>query len=366
MGFANNTCSFTRFRIVDPVPAELWTSIEDKLKQFAFMDIDELPEMQSKGWVCFEDMLDTRWRTAPPQKGAYIVFSLRLDTRRIPAAVVKKHLTIALKEEKARISEQGKTFIARERKKEIKEQVMLRLRARFLPIPAEFNVLWATDRNEIWFASTQNSMIDLFMELFLQTFELRLEQITPYTLALTLLDVLDYYCIPIWDNYPEGAVEKRREEGKITTWYTCCTDSWPNTFTFSYPAEAEWIGWYVAANGLDGYLRWAFNSWPEDPMRDSRFTAWAAGDTYLVYPGGLSSIRFERLKAGITAYRKIMALREEFTRTGNRSGLARLEKALALFRLPDADAVRQHVLDKDMPDFAADAVNAAKKMLERY
>lgn len=188
MSFANTTCSFTRFRIVDPVPADLWTSIEDKLKQFAFMDIDELPEMQSKGWVCFEDMLDTRWRTAPPQKGAYIVFSLRLDTRRIPAAVVKKHLTLALKEEKARISEQGKTFIARERKKEIKEQVMLRLRARFLPVPAEFNVLWATDRNEIWFASTQNAMIDLFMELFLQTFGLRLEQITPYTLALTLLD----------------------------------------------------------------------------------------------------------------------------------------------------------------------------------
>ena len=61
-----------------------------------------------------------------------------------------------------------------------------------------------------------------------------------------------------------------------------------------------------------------------------------------------------------------MALREEFTRTGNRSGLARLKKALSLFRLPDADAVRQHVLDKDMPDFAADAVNAATKMLERY
>ena len=87
-----------------------------------------------------------------------------------------------------RIVVQGGEGDARERKKEIKEQVMLRLRARFLPIPAEFNVLWATDRNEIWFASTQNSMIDLFMELFLQTFELRLEQITPYTLALTLLD----------------------------------------------------------------------------------------------------------------------------------------------------------------------------------
>ena len=187
MGFANATCSFTRFRILDPVPAALWTSIEDRLKQHAFLDIDDMPEMQSKGWVCFEDMLDTGWRAAPPRKGAYIVFSLRLDTRRIPAAVVKKHLALALREDKARLSEQGKTFIARERRKEIKEQVLLRLRARFLPIPAEFNVLWATDRNEVWLASTQNAMIDLFMELFLETFDLHLEQITPHTLAVALL-----------------------------------------------------------------------------------------------------------------------------------------------------------------------------------
>lgn len=187
MGFANTTCSFTRFRILDPVPDGLWTTVEDRLKQHAFQDIDGMAEMQSKGWVCFEDMLDNGWRAAPPQKGAYIVFSLRLDTRRIPAAVVKKHLTLALREEKARLGEQGKTFIARERKKEIKEQVLLRLRARFLPIPAEFNVLWATDRNEVWFASTQNAMIDLFMELFLETFDLHLQQITPHTLATALL-----------------------------------------------------------------------------------------------------------------------------------------------------------------------------------
>ena len=180
-----------------------------------------------------------------------------------------------------------------------------------------------------------------------------------------LLDVLDYYCIPVWDSYPDGSVAKRRAEGKVTTYYTCCSESWPNTFTFSYPAEAEWIGWYIAARDLDGYLRWAFNSWPEAPMHDSRFTAWAAGDTYLVYPGGLSSIRFERLKAGITAYRKIMALREEFTRTGNKAGMARLEKALSLFVLPDADELRRHVIDKDMPDMASDAVNAAKKILYR-
>ena len=34
MGFANSTCSFTRFRILDPVPDALWPQIPDKLKQF--------------------------------------------------------------------------------------------------------------------------------------------------------------------------------------------------------------------------------------------------------------------------------------------------------------------------------------------
>lgn len=131
MGFANSTCSFSRFRILDPVPAELWPQIPDKLKQFAFRDIDDIPEMQSQGWTSFEDMLDTDWAEAPPQKGAYLVFSLRLDSRRIPAGVVKKHLALALRQEKERMREQNKTFISRERKKELKEQVLLRLRQRF-------------------------------------------------------------------------------------------------------------------------------------------------------------------------------------------------------------------------------------------
>lgn len=122
MGFCNASCSFTRFRIIDPIPSELWTQIPDKLRQFAFRDIDDLPEMQAYGWVCFEDMLDSEWRTAPPHKGAYLLFSLRLDTRRIPAAVIKKHLTLALKAEKEKMQEQGKKFISRERKKELKNR----------------------------------------------------------------------------------------------------------------------------------------------------------------------------------------------------------------------------------------------------
>ena len=180
--------SFTRFRIIDPIPSELLTQIPEKLRQFAFRDIDDLPEMQAYGWVCFEDMLDSEWRTAPPQKGNYFTFSLRLDTRRIPPAIIKKQLSLALKAEKEKMQAQGKKFISRERKKDLKEQVLLRLRQRFLPVPAEFHVVWEPDRNEVWFASTQGKMIDLFMELFITSFGLHLEQIEPYSLAEGLLD----------------------------------------------------------------------------------------------------------------------------------------------------------------------------------
>lgn len=190
MGFLNAACSFTRFKIVDPVSPSLLNDVPQKLRQpeFVFRDIDDTADEQSFGWVCFEDMLDTHWHTAPPEKGSYIVFSLRLDTRRVPAGVIKKHLTLALRAEMARAKEQGKTYVSRERKKELKEQVLLRLRSRFLPVPAEFNVIWSTDTNTVWFASTQSKVLDLFTDLFTRTFDLTIEQMTPYSLALSLVD----------------------------------------------------------------------------------------------------------------------------------------------------------------------------------
>lgn len=59
------------------------------------------------------------------------------------------------------------------------------------------------------------------------------------------------------------------------------------------------------AAGYNGSLRWAFNSWVENPLVDSRFRTWPAGDTYIVYPQARGSIRYERLLEGIQDYEKI-------------------------------------------------------------
>lgn len=186
MGFEASTCSMTRFRVVDAVPQALWPELENRLKQFAFLSIDDMPEMSASGWVAFEDMRDTAWLLSP-SKGPYILFSLRRDTRRIPAALIRKNMADALDQEKQERKERGlNAFISNERRKELREQVLLRLRARFLPVPAYFNVLWNADCGEVWLASTSAGIIDAFMDLFRRTFDVLLEQITPHTLALAM------------------------------------------------------------------------------------------------------------------------------------------------------------------------------------
>ncbi len=67
----------------------------------------------------------------------------------------------------------------------------------------------------------------------------------------------------------------------------------------------------AAAVGYDGFLRWAYDAWTEDPVRDARFGSWPAGDCFLVYPGGNSSVRFEKLREGIVDFEKIRILKAQ-------------------------------------------------------
>ena len=131
-------------------------------------------------------------------------------------------------------------------------------------------------------------------------------------------------------------IEKRKMQGLHTTYYTCCTEPYPNNFTFSPPAEGVYQGWYAAAKGYSGFLRWAYNSWVKDPLIDSRFRAWPGGDTYLVYPNAMSSIRFERLREGIQDYEKIRIVRNMLLEENSDKGdlkLHQLDEFLAQFEI---------------------------------
>ena len=119
-------------------------------------------------------------------------------------------------------------------------------------------------------------------------------------------------CVAMHYNIVDQAdIDMRRANGQYTTFYVCCSPSYPNTFTTSNPFEAEVLGWYNVAHDYDGMLRWAYNSWAEDPQYDSRYGNWMSGDTYFVYPFNRSSVRFEKLRDGIEVAEKVRQLRRE-------------------------------------------------------
>ena len=159
-------------------------------------------------------------------------------------------------------------------------------------------------------------------------------------------------CIAYGATFDEEDLKFRKENGLISTYYVCCSDEFPNIFTFSDPSEAVFMGWYTMAAGLDGYLHWSYNSWTENPLTDSRFRTWPAGDTYVIYPDGRSSIRFERVKEGVQDAEKIRILREQFTASSNMEKLKMLDDVVARFNIEQA------------PEIACDElVNHGKKIL---
>ena len=186
MGLLSASSSFTRYRIIEEVPASLYREVPERLLRNAFRDIDDTADERSFGWVSFENWLNPSWREAPPEKADFFAFTMRLDTRRVAPAVFKKHFQLAIDAYKESL-EEGKRFVSKDRKKELKEQTRLKLMARALPVPAVFDAAWNRRTNRLWLATTNTKVRGLFEDLFTLTFDLHLEPLNPFFLGVSLL-----------------------------------------------------------------------------------------------------------------------------------------------------------------------------------
>lgn len=198
-------------------------------------------------------------------------------------------------------------------------------------------------RRKGWFEKTVISMDERPMKDMQEAIKVIREADPEFKISLAgnyhaeLVDDLQYLSIPYGNLFPQEVLDRRRARGQVSTVYTCCTESFPNIFTFSPPAEAAYTPLHALAAGYDGFLRWTAIAWTKDPLHDSRFRLFASGDTYSIYPGPRPSIRFERFNEGLQLAEKAAQLRRELTEKGDTAGLARLNEALSLFT-PDAFA----------------------------
>ena len=118
------------------------------------------------------------------------------------------------------------------------------------------------------------------------------------------------YCV--CEKYDVLKEYQKKLSGKRFLWYVCCGEGRPNTQMRQHLAESRMIGPMNYYLGFDGFLRWAYTIWPEDPRREARYTRFECGDTALVYPAYngdvLLSLRYKNLDRGIQDYELLSLL----------------------------------------------------------
>ena len=211
---------------------------------------------------------------------------------------------------------------------------------------AEYKALWkafltsfaAHLKEKGWFEKTLIAMDERGLQNMLDAYAIVQETVPDMKMALAgnyhaeLVDKLGDYCIAFGQNFSATELKNRRAKGWFSTFYTCCTEKQPNIFTNSLPAEAAYLPIFGIANDFDGYLHWSWLNWHDTPLTDSRFRLFSPGDTYVIYPGPRSSVRWERFIEGVEQAEKIRILREEYKKNGDSEALKKLNNAVAAFK----------------------------------
>ena len=210
---------------------------------------------------------------------------------------------------------------------------------------AEYKALWtaflksfaAHLKQQGWYDKTCIAMDERGLNNMLDAYRVAQEAVPGIKMALAgthhkeLVDKLYDYCIGFGEHFTDEELAARKARGWKSTTYTCCSNTEPNLFSNSLPAEAAYLPVFCVANKFEGYLHWSWMNWADNPLTDTRFRLFAPGDTYLIYPGPRSSVRYERFIEGVAMAEKVRILREEYAAKGNNAALDALNKQIEAF-----------------------------------
>lgn len=147
------------------VPEEQTSLLEeertyDLLKNVSFQSIDKEAIQKTYGAVTFEDYRSTDFGPSTTEFGEYVVFSVRIDERKIPNAALQRQVDDAIDEEMKQAKKEGRNFLGKERRKEIKDQIRLKLLAITPPSPSVADVWWNTKTNLLFLTDKSKGFVE--------------------------------------------------------------------------------------------------------------------------------------------------------------------------------------------------------------
>lgn len=186
MGLLSRTATFVRYSVEGKLPDNFWEFAAERIRQFAFDDIDDTFDEYSIGWVSIDNMFDASFAHASYAVGDYIVLSLRIDERKVSKTLLQK---FSLKEEERIKKERQIPRLNRSERVRIKEEIRLQLVKKALPIPSVFDLCWNLADNTMLFFSTSSKVQAVLEDFFKECFGLTILLQVPFIAAAHLLDL---------------------------------------------------------------------------------------------------------------------------------------------------------------------------------
>lgn len=165
--------SFTAFRPGD-VPATI-EKAREALSGYAFQKLEATDlRDESVGWVdallCFDNE-----NFSSLMHDGFFVFAMREDKYSFTSSQLRPYIEEA---EFVFKRENNLEYIAAQQKKEIREQVIRKMRSNSYPKTTVVEVAWDMDSHQVYLFTQSNAMAAKFTDLFEKTFETTLDQIS--------------------------------------------------------------------------------------------------------------------------------------------------------------------------------------------
>lgn len=175
MALTTGSVTYTRLRLLDPVPADFQSSLALRLKRHAFKEIDPRinPEV-SRGWVNAMNPLDSGITPENSVFGSYLILGYRRDTKSVPAAIYKAKVREAMR---ARSRERKGGKLARTEVLEIRERVKAEMLATVSPVTMLQELVWNFETGDIFLSTSSQRLIVEVGDWFEESFSLAVEEL---------------------------------------------------------------------------------------------------------------------------------------------------------------------------------------------
>lgn len=190
MGFTSGRASFARYRVRGRSPGAFSHKHLEKLAQHGMgQQRAAAADGVEVGWTAGEHVFDTEFDLAKNVVNDALVFSLRMDSEKIPADLKRAYYQIELK---ALSHNNPSGMPSGRQKREAREAAAERLEneskgGRFIRHKV-VELLWDGPSNELWLAAPAAAVLDRLYPLFQETFSAGFEPITAGSLAFDLAE----------------------------------------------------------------------------------------------------------------------------------------------------------------------------------